>query len=327
MKLYDVAIVGATGLVGQTFIKVLEERKFPINKIKFFASKRSAGKSIQFNQKTYIVKELDANSFDTHFDFALFSAGSEASLIYGPIAAKKGVTVIDNSSAFRMYDQVPLIVPEVNGHVLTKDDYLIANPNCSTIQSVVPLKVIDELFKIKRVVYSTYQAVSGSGYQGLEDLERGKMNLEPQFYPKPIYDNCLPHIDVFLEDGYTKEEVKMMNETKKILEHDILVTATCVRVPVSYGHSIAINVETKLPIDKEKLIEGFNQVDGLIYHEKDYPTVVDVRFKDEVHVGRLRMDHSVEYGLDMWVVADNIRKGAATNTIQIAEYMIKKGLR
>ncbi len=327
MKTYDIAIVGATGLVGQTFIKVLEERNFPINKIVFFASERSKDKKIEFKGQTYIVKVLDEHSFDEHFDFALFSAGGAASLKFAPIAAKNKITVIDNSSAFRMYDDIPLIVPEVNGHILKENDYLIANPNCSTIQSVVPLKVIDELFDVKRIVYASYQAVSGSGYKGMEDLNRGINGEEPTFYPKPIFDNCLPHIDVFLEDGYTKEEVKMVKETQKILEKDVLVTATCVRVPVSFGHSVAINVETNKPIDMEKLIEGFNQVEGLIYHHNDYPTTIDVRHKDEVHVGRVRLDKSVKYGLNLWVVADNIRKGAATNTIQIAEYMIKKGLR
>jgi len=327
MKLYDVAVVGATGLVGQTFRKVLEERNFPINKIVFFASERSAGKTIEFKNQTYIVQLLDEHSFDEHFDFALFSAGGAASLKFSPIAASKSVTVIDNSSAFRMYENIPLIVPEVNGHVLTKDNYLIANPNCSTIQSVVPLKTIDELFKIKRVVYSTYQAVSGSGYKGLEDLNRGKDGLNPEFYPKPIYDNVIPEIDVFLEDGYTKEEQKMIKETRKILENDIPVTATCVRVPVSFGHSVSINVETYLPIDKALLIEKYKEVPGLIYHEKDYPTSFDVKHTDLVHVGRLRLDPSVEHGLNLWVVADNIRKGAATNTIQIAEYIIKEGLR
>ncbi len=327
MKTYDVAVVGATGLVGQTFRKVLEKRSFPINKIVFFASSRSAGTKIEFMGKSYEVQLLDQHSFDEHFDFALFSAGAGASLEFSPIAAAKGVTVIDNSSAFRMHDDIPLIVPEVNGHVLTSENYLIANPNCSTIQSVVPLKAIDQLFKIKRVVYSSYQAVSGSGYKGLEDLERGSKGQDPEFYPKTIFDNCLPHIDVFLSDGYTKEEQKMIKETQKILEQNVKVTATCVRVPVSYGHSMSINVETELPIDKDKLVKAFKNYEGLIYHENDYPTVSDIRHTDEVHVGRLRLDPSVENGLNMWVVADNIRKGAATNTIQIAEYMIKEGLR
>ncbi len=327
MKKYNVAIVGATGLVGQTFRIVLEERAFPIDKIVFFASSRSSGTTIEFKGQTYEVQRLDEHSFDEHFDFALFSAGAEVSLEFSPIAVSKGVTVIDNSSAFRMNPTIPLIVPEVNGHVLTKDSYLIVNPNCSTIQSVVPLKVIDQLFNIKRVVYSSYQAVSGSGYKGLEDLQRGSIGRETEFYPKPIFDNCLPHIDVFLEDGYTKEEQKMIKETQKILEHDVRVTATCVRVPVSYGHSMSINVETELPIDRVLLIKKFKAFDGLIYHEEDYPTVYDIRHTDDVHVGRMRLDKSVDHGLNLWVVADNIRKGAATNTIQIAEYMIKEGFR
>ncbi|QWB95772.1 aspartate-semialdehyde dehydrogenase [Mycoplasmatota bacterium] len=327
MKTYDLAIVGATGLVGQTFIKVLEERNFPINKIVFFASKRSAGKTVLFKNETYQVRELTTESFNEHFDFALFSAGAKTSLTYGPIAKDKKIVVIDNSSAFRMDAEIPLVVPEVNGYVLDKDDYLIANPNCSTIQSVVPIKVIDDLFGIKRVVYSTYQATSGAGYAGLEDLKRGQNGLEPVHFEKPIYDNCLPHIDIFLEDGYTKEEQKMIFETKKLLNKDIKVTATCVRVPITYGHSVSMNVETYRKIDLNLLIKAFNEVDGLIYHDKDYPTVQAYRHQDDIHLGRLRLDDSVENGLNLWVVADNIRKGAATNTIQIAEYMIKEGLK
>jgi len=327
MKTYDLAIVGATGLVGQTFIKVLEERNFPINKIVFFASKRSAGKTVLFKNETYQVRELTTESFNEHFDFALFSTGANTSLTYGPIARDKKIVVIDNSSAFRMDAEIPLVVPEVNGYVLDKDDYLIANPNCSTIQSVVPIKVIDDLFGIKRVVYSTYQATSGAGYAGLEDLKRGQNGLEPVHFEKPIYDNCLPHIDTFSEDGYTKEEQKMIFETKKLLNKDVKVTATCVRVPITYGHSVSINVETYRKIDLHRLIKAYNKVDGLIYHDKDYPTVYAYRHQDDIHLGRLRVDYSVENGLNLWVVADNIRKGAATNTIQIAEYMIKEGLK
>ena len=274
MKKVNVAIVGATGLVGQTFLKVLEERDFPIQHLYCFASSRSAGKEITFKGKTYVVEELTEHSFDYPIDIALFSAGGDVSKKFAPIAVSKGVRVVDNSSAWRMDPDVALIVPEVNGDTLTPDDYLIANPNCSTIQSVVPLRVLHEAYQIKRIVYSTYQAVSGSGMKGLKDLEEGTQ----KFYPHPITGNCLPHIDVFFEDGYTKEEVKMIEETKKILN------------------------------DQENHL--------------DYPLPLDVAGHDEVHVGRIRRDFSVDSGLNLWVVADNIRKGAATNAVQIAESLL-----
>lgn len=327
MKTYDIAVVGATGLVGKTFIEVLQSRKFPVGKIVFFASKRSEGKQVIFHNEIYAVNVLDKHSFDEHFDFAIFSAGSEASKIYAPIAASKHITVIDNSSAFRQDINIPLVVPEVNGYAIKENDYLIANPNCSTIQSVVPIKIIDDLFDIKRIVYQTYQAVSGSGYKGLEDLENGKQGIAPKTYPVDIYNNVLPHIDVMLDNGYTKEEVKMIEETKKILNKDVLVTATCVRVPVTFGHSVSINIETHQPIDIKLLEERFKASKDIVYQMGSYPTVLDAQGKDEVFVGRLRIDQSVEHGINLWVVADNIRKGAATNTIQIAEYMIKEGLR
>ncbi len=231
----NVAIVGATGLVGQTFLKVLEERNFPIHHLYCFASSRSAGKEITFKGETYVVEELTEQSFDYPIDIALFSAGGEVSKKFAPIAVSKGVRVVDNSSAWRMDPEVALIVPEVNGDTLTPDDYLIANPNCSTIQSVVPLRVLHEAYQIKRIVYSTYQAVSGSGIKGLRDLEDGTQ----KFYPHPITGNCLPHIDIFFDNGYTKEEIKMIEETKKILnDQEIKITATTARVPVKYGHCV-----------------------------------------------------------------------------------------
>jgi aspartate-semialdehyde dehydrogenase len=328
MKTYRVAVVGATGMVGQTFIKVLEERNFPISKIVFFASKRSAGQEVIFQGLPHIVRELTTTSFNEGFDFALFSAGGETSLNYAPYAAEQGATVIDNSSAWRMKSGYPLIVPEVNGQVLTSKDRIIANPNCSTIQSVVPLKVIHDLFRLKRVVYSTYQAVSGSGYKGVFDLERGKINQDPQFYAKPIYENVLPHIDDFLESGYTKEEKKMMDETRKILGiNDLKVTATCVRVPVLNGHSVSINVECEKSIDLSLLKEELKRIGIRVFEKNNYPTPKDVSGCDQIYVGRLRLDDSVTNGLNLWVVADNIRKGAATNAIEIAEYLIKEGLK
>ncbi|MCR3905590.1 MAG: aspartate-semialdehyde dehydrogenase [Tenericutes bacterium] len=325
MKKYRVAIVGATGLVGQTFIEVLQERQFPIESISFFASEKSKGREISFNGKIYVVETLNEDSFNRGFDFALFSAGSDMSLKYAKIAANLGVTVIDNSSAWRMKPGVPLIVPEVNAHVLTSNDKIIANPNCSTIQAVVALKIIDDLFDINRVTYSTYQAVSGSGYQGLDDLKRGMQNEENQFYKKPIFDNCFPHIDDFLETGYTKEEQKMIEETTKILNKNIKISATCVRIPVTIGHSISVHVECNQTIDLNQLKHEYaNHKDIVFYDNNTYPTPREVVNDDRVHIGRLRKDLSVDNGILLWVVANNIRKGAATNAVQIAQYLIKE---
>ncbi|PKK99238.1 MAG: aspartate-semialdehyde dehydrogenase [Tenericutes bacterium HGW-Tenericutes-2] len=327
-KKYKVAVVGATGMVGLTFIKVLEERNFPLSEIVFFASTRSAGSKVSFNGAEYVVEELTENSFDQGFDFALFSAGGDTSLKFAPIAASKGVVVIDNSSAWRMKDHIKLVVPEVNADVLTNKDLIIANPNCSTIQSVVPLHVIHELFTLKRVIYSTYQAVSGSGYKGVMDLKNGYQNKAPEFYKKQIFDNCFPHIDDFLDNGYTKEEKKMMDETRKILGlPNLLVSATCVRIPVTVGHSVSMNVECEKPIDMNLLIQAFQANKDIVYYEgNNYPTPKDVDGNDLVHVGRLRIDLSTENGIHLWAVADNVRKGAATNAIQIAEYLIKENL-
>jgi aspartate-semialdehyde dehydrogenase len=327
-KHYRVAVVGATGMVGETFVRVLQERQFPISEISFFASQRSVGKTIDFLGKTYPVEALTEQSFDRGFDFALFSAGGETSLKFAEIAASRGAVVIDNSSAWRMKPGIPLIVPECNGLILSKTDKIIANPNCSTIQSVVPLKVIDDLFGLKRVIYSSYQAVSGSGYKGVFDLERGKKGEAPTFYPKPIYENCFPQIDDFLDSGYTKEEKKMIEETRKILGKPALpVTATCVRIPVLVGHSVSINVECEQQVDLNVLRQAFKDHTGIIYYEgKSYPTPQDAAGNDLVHVGRLRLDESKDHALNLWVVADNVRKGAATNAIQIAEYMIKEAL-
>jgi len=326
MKKYRIAIVGATGMVGQTFIKVLQERQFPISDIVFFASKKSAGQTISFEKKTYVIQELTENAFDQGFDFALFSAGSQVSLEYAPRAVRQHVRVIDNSSAWRMHEDVKLIVPEVNASDLTSIDYLIANPNCSTIQSVVALKVLEDLFRVKRVVYTTYQAVSGSGYQGTLDLERGQQGKTPSFYPKQIYQNCLPHIDVFLPSGYTKEEQKMIDETKKILNRpDLKVSATCVRVPVLTGHSVSMNVTCEKPIDYDLLNQTLKKLEHIVLYEgENYPTARDASGNDYVHIGRIRKDDSFEHSLNLWVVSDNIRKGAATNAIQIAEYLIKE---
>lgn len=327
--MYNIAIVGASGLVGGTFLKVLEERELPIKNLYLFASARSAGKEVIFKGKILVIEELTEHSFDREIDIALFSAGGDISKKFAPIASEKGVIVVDNSSAWRMDKNVPLVVPEVNPEDIFKNNGIIANPNCSTIQSVVPLKVIDELYGIKRVVYSTYQAVSGSGIKGIEDLQRGLKGEEPKTYPHPIVNNCLPHIDSFLENGYTKEEEKMINETRKILnKKDLPITATCVRVPVINGHSISINVELEKDVNLEELRAKFRETKGIILEDdvknNRYPLATEASGTDEVYVGRLRKDFSIEKGLNLWVVADNIRKGAATNAVQIAEILMKK---
>ncbi|MDB8789216.1 aspartate-semialdehyde dehydrogenase [Romboutsia sp. 1001216sp1] len=327
MKKVNVAIVGATGMVGRTFLKVLEERKFPINKLYLFSSAKSAGSTVVFNGKEYVVEELNKDVFDRDIQIALFSAGGEISSIYAPIAASKGIVVIDNSSYWRMDENVPLVVPEVNPQDIKKHKGIIANPNCSTIQAVVPLKALHEKYKIKRIVYSTYQAVSGSGVRGIKDLEDGVDGKPNSFYPHPIAYNCLPHIDVFEDNGYTKEELKMINETKKIFnDFDMKVTATTVRVPVKNSHSESINIEFENPFELSDLVNTLENMNGVIVmdnpKENKYPTTVDSTGRDEVFVGRIRRDFSVDNGVNIWVVADNIRKGAATNTVQIAELLV-----
>ena len=327
MKKYNVAIVGATGLVGSTFLQVLAERDFPIENLYLMASARSAGKEVEYRGEKVIVEELTENSFDKPIDFALFSAGGSTSLKFAPIAASKGCVVIDNSSAWRMDPTVPLVVPEVNPEAAFKHNGIIANPNCSTIQSVVPLKVLDEMYGIKRVVYSTYQAVSGSGIKGIEDLDKGLRGEAPTNYPYQIAFNCLPHIDSFLDNGYTKEEEKMVKETRKILEKpELRVTATCVRVPVRHGHSVSCNLEFEKAIDLNEIREVYKKTKGIVLQDdvanNIYPMAINAAGHDEVYVGRIRRDESIENGLNLWIVADNIRKGAATNAVQIAELLI-----
>lgn len=327
-KKYKLAIVGATGLVGRTALKVLEEKNLPISEYVFFASHNSAGKELTFQGKTYVVKELKEDSFDEGFDFAIFSAGGDTSKKFSPIAAAHGCIVVDNSSAFRMDNNVPLVVPEVNPEEIRNNHGIIANPNCSTIQAVVPLKALDDKYHIKRVVYSTYQAVSGAGRLGLEDLENGAKGDAPKKFAHPIYNNCLPHIDVFLDNGYTKEEEKMINETKKILKRpDLKVTATCVRVPVVNSHSESINIEFEKPFELDDVYKTLREYSGIIVlddvSKNEYPLATIANGHDEVYVGRIRRDNSIENGLNLWVVADNIRKGAASNAIQIVEKLIE----
>lgn len=328
MKKYNVAVVGATGMVGRKMLQVLEERKLPISAFYPFASAKSAGESLTFNGKDYKIIELtEQNIAARKIDIALFSAGASVSKKFAPIFAALGCVVIDNSSQWRTDPDVPLIVPEVNACDIAKHHNIIANPNCSTIQAVVALSPLHKKYGIKRIVYSTYQAVSGAGRGGYDDLMNGSKGLPPKKFPRPIFGNCLPHIDVFLENGYTKEEEKMMFETRKILgDENIKITATTVRVPVYYGHSESINVEFNSPVTLDGVRSALQNADGIVMMDDPlnsvYPTALDAENRDEVFVGRLRMDESVDSGINMWVVADNIRKGAATNAVQIAESII-----
>lgn len=342
MKNFKLAVVGATGVVGRTALKVLEEKHLPISEYVLFASKKSAGTKIEFLGKEYIVKELNESSFDEGFDFAIFSAGATTSKKYAPIAASKGCIVVDNSSAFRMEKDIPLVVPEVNPEEIKNNHGIIANPNCSTIQAVVCLKPLDDKYKIKRIVYSTYQAVSGAGRDGIYDLENGIKNFkesadiniassnkyELKKFPYPIFNNCLPHIDVFLDNGYTKEEMKMINETRKILgKPNLAITATTVRVPVINSHSESINVEfeNNFDLDEVKSLlahsQGITLVDDI--KSQKYPIATFATGKDQVLVGRIRRDVSITNGLNFWCVADNIRKGAASNAVQIIEKLLQ----
>ena len=323
MKTYKIAIVGATGLVGRTALKVLEEKNIANLDYVLFSSKKSAGTKLKFLNTDFIVRELTDSSFDEKFDFALFSAGAETSKHFAPIAASKGCIVIDNSSAFRMDDKVPLIVPEVNFEDAKNHHNIIANPNCSTIQAVVALKPLDDKFKIKRIVYSTYQAVSGAGKLGLQDLEQHS-TLK---FQHPIYDNCLPQIDTFLVNHYTKEEMKMVNETRKILKHPTLpITATAVRVPVTNCHGESINVVFEKSFKLTDIFNTIKSAPGIVVQDdienNIYPISSNVNGHDEVFVGRIRKDFSIKNGLNLWIVADNLRKGAASNAIQIIEKMI-----
>lgn len=328
-KKYKLAIVGATGLVGRTILKVLEEKNFPNFEYTLFCSKKSAGNTLLFLGSDYITRELTDTSFNEGFDFAIFSAGGETSKHFAPIASSKGCIVIDNSSAFRMDASIPLIVPEVNPEKIFENNGIIANPNCSTIQAVVALKPLDDKYNIKRIVYSTYQAVSGAGRQGLIDLENGRKSLFPQKFPHPIYNNCLPHIDIFLQDGYTKEEHKMIDETRKILDKpNLKITATTVRVPVENCHSESINIEFENDFELDDVKNILSNAPGIILvddpYQNSYPLATKVNGHDEVFVGRIRRDYSVKSGLNLWVVADNIRKGAASNAVQILEKLIAK---
>jgi aspartate-semialdehyde dehydrogenase len=334
---YKVAVVGATGVVGQEMIKMLESRKFPVESLRLLASGRSAGKKMKFCGKDVDVLELTKENAKG-LDVALFSAGASVSKEFAPVFAKENCFVIDNSSAWRMGPEIPLVVPEVNSHDLKKDKKIIANPNCSTIQMVVVLKPLHDAAKIKRVIVSTYQAVSGAGRDGIVDLEEqsiawAKKEAMPKFkkFPHQIAFNVIPQIDVFLDNKYTKEEMKMVNETKKIMgDESIAVSATCVRVPVFRAHSEAVWIETEKEISPEKAVELLLKAPGVevVDDQKNgkYPMPIDAANKQVTYVGRIRKDISIKNGLTFWVVSDNLLKGAALNAVEIAEALISKGL-
>ena len=327
MKKFKVAIVGATGLVGMSVLKVLEEKKLPIETYGLFATQKSSGKVLSILGKDYVVEELNENSFDSKYDFAIFAASRYIAKKYAPIAVEHGCIVIDNSSYFRMHEDVPLVVPEVNFEDVYNNKGIIANPNCSTIQAMLPLKALEDKYKIKRIVYSTYQAVSGAGKDALCDLENTDGSKPLKKFPHPISNNCLPHIDDFMDNGYTKEELKMINETRKILHRpDLKITATTVRVPVTNSHSESINVEFEKDFKLEDLVSTLKDFPNIILVDdptsNSYPMAITATGHDEVFVGRVRRDDSVKSGINLWVVADNIRKGAASNAVQIVEKLM-----
>jgi aspartate-semialdehyde dehydrogenase len=331
---YQVAIVGATGAVGRQMVSILEERNFPVEKLTLLASARSAGNEIEYKGEKILVQELTKDSF-AGIDIALFSAGASVSREFAPIAAKTGCVAIDNSSAFRMDKNIPLVVPEVNPDAIGDSPGIIANPNCSTIQMVVALNPLHKKYRIKRVVVSTYQAVSGSGQKAIDELKQQNKDIqagapiETNVYPHQIASNCLPHIDTFLENGYTKEEMKMVNETRKIMSDDsILVSPTAVRVPVANAHSESINVELMAKVSPDEVRELLSQSPGLHIvdspENNEYPLSIHAAGKDNVFVGRIREDLTNPNAINFWVVADNLRKGAALNAVQIAELLLPR---
>jgi aspartate-semialdehyde dehydrogenase len=326
-----VAVVGATGMVGRVMLQLLEERNFKIDELIPVASKKSVGKTIVFKGQNVVIKSMQA-AIDSKCNVALFSAGGDISLNWAPKFAASGTTVIDNSSAFRMNPVNKLVVPEINASELTKEDKIIANPNCSTIQMVMALAPIHKKYGVKRVVVSTYQSISGTGKAAVEQMNNERNGVEGDMvYPHKIDMNCLPHCDVFMDNGYTKEEMKIMNETKKILSDDsIKVTATAVRVPVSDGHSESVNVTLNSAFEVDEIRYLLSHTEGITVSDdiknNVYPTPLTAHQKDDVFVGRIRRDDTLDNSLNMWIVADNLRKGAATNAIQIAEYLVAKNM-
>jgi len=326
-----IAVVGATGMVGNVMLEVLEERNFPITELLLVASERSVGKKITYKGQEHTVIGLQ-DAVDQKPDIALFSAGGGTSLEWAPKFAAAGITVVDNSSAWRMDPSKKLVVPEINAGELTSEDKIIANPNCSTIQMVVALAPLHKKYGIKRLVISTYQSISGTGVKAVKQLENEYQGIKGEMaYPYPIHRNALPHCDVFEDNGYTKEEMKLVNETRKILNDDsIAVTATAVRIPVAGGHSESINIEFERDFDVNEVRQLLHETDGVVVQDNldtnTYPMPIYAHGKDDVFVGRIRRDESQQNSLNMWVVSDNLRKGAATNTIQIGEYLIENGL-
>jgi len=324
------AIVGATGLVGQTFLEVLEEKRLNIDEYQLFASYRSKGKTVRFMDEEYTIQELDEESFEnTKFDYALFSAGTCVSKDYIPLAVKSGCIVIDNSSYYRMFDNVPLVVPEVNPDDIFKNKGIIANPNCSTIQAMIPLKALNDKYTISRIVYSTYQAVSGAGNAGITDLVNTRNGCAPTKFPYSIADNCIPQIDIFMDNSYTREEIKMIEETRKILNlPKLAITATCVRVPVLNCHSESINIEFENEFEIQDIFKILSNYPGITVvddiRNNKYPINELADGIDDILVGRIRRDHSIKNGINLWVVADNVRKGAASNAVQILEKLMDK---
>ena len=322
-----VAVVGVTGMVGKVMLEILTERNFPVTELLPVASEKSVGKSVEFRGKSYNIIGLD-EAVKQQPNIALFSAGGEISLQWAPKFAEKGTVVIDNSSAWRMHEDIKLIVPEINGNLLTKDDKIIANPNCSTSQLVMVLQPLHQAYKIRRVVVSTYQSVTGTGVKAVEQLENEMAGKTGEMaYPYPIFQNAIPHCDVFLENGYTREEMKLIDETKKILGDDsVLVTATAVRIPVIGGHSASVNITFEKDFSLSAVKRMLNETPGVSLKDnpdtKTYPMPIYAQGKDDVFVGRIRRDETAKNSLNLWIVADNLRKGAATNTVQIAEYLL-----
>ncbi|AXZ23467.1 aspartate-semialdehyde dehydrogenase [Staphylococcus warneri] len=320
------AVVGATGLVGTKMLETLDRKEIPFNELVLFSSARSAGQKIEFKGKTYTVQELTDEAASEHFDYVLMSAGGGTSEHFAPLFEQAGAIVIDNSSQWRMTEDVDLVVPEVNEPHFTRG--IIANPNCSTIQSVVPLKVLQDAYGLSRVAYTTYQAVSGSGVKGKRDLSEGANGKAPEAYPHPIYNNVLPHIDVFLENGYTKEEQKMIDETRKILnDKDLKVTATCVRVPVQDSHSVEMDVTLNQDTTVEAIQELFDKDDRVVLVDNpaknEYPLAIHSTGKDDVFVGRIRRDDTLDNTFHVWCTSDNLLKGAALNAVQVLEQVLK----
>ena len=320
------AVVGATGLVGTKMLETLDRKEIPFDELVLFSSARSAGQTIEFQGQTYTVQELTDEAASEHFDYVLMSAGGGTSEHFAPLFEQAGAIVIDNSSQWRMTEDVDLVVPEVNEPHFTRG--IIANPNCSTIQSVVPLKVLQDAFGLSRVAYTTYQAVSGSGVKGKRDLSEGANGKAPEAYPHPIYNNVLPHIDVFLENGYTKEEQKMIDETRKILnDKDLKVTATCVRVPVQDSHSVEMDVTLKQDTTVEAIQELFDKDDRVVLVDNpaknEYPLAIHSTGKDDVFVGRIRRDDTLDNTFHVWCTSDNLLKGAALNAVQVLEQVLK----